>query len=130
MGNWRPADQPLLPCPACIVFNRRTTRIGLRRNECPICNSFAQHIRSRVQTRLRRMFPEEYHRLVLEEEAEHYPAVIAKWTIEHPDAEAVFAGEGDRQGRRAQDDVIRELHQLADLLGVPFEVLPTREVQP
>ena len=74
----------LLFCPACAVARppRRNTAIGAHRTICPICNSFAQRMMKATRQRMKAaLTDEQYRRLWQECAVDHYPAVIARWTV-------------------------------------------------
>lgn len=116
----------MLPCPECLSRGKRWVRIGANRRTCATCNSFAQHIHKRTRLRLIEAHREEYLRYRDEAEAEHYPAVLAKWEAEVGLNRTVAIPSTDT--RLAQDAVMDELTSLADLLGVKVDDLRSPEV--
>ena len=90
-----------------------TRRIGNSRDVCPTCNGFAHTARLRALAILAKRYPEEYARIRLEVEADLYPAVIARWSAEHP--EVIALAEANAILSAEVDDTLRAL---AEGLGV------------
>lgn len=119
----------LLFCPACVVARppRRNTAIGAHRTICPICNSFAQRMMKATRQRMKAALTEEqYRRLWQECAVDHYPAVIARWTIEHPGPPEP-ASVADSRLQAERDAVLEDLNALADAIGVERPRTPGAE---